>query len=147
MPENKTKPTRVSVAAFLKKAASGQQLKDCQELVKLFRELTGEPAKMWGPSIVGFGSYHYVYESGREGDAPIIGFSPRKPKLVLYVMPCLDDKKWRAKLAKLKVGSGCWYVRTLDDIDRNLLKKMAGESIAELRRRYPAKQAMTARGA
>ncbi len=67
MPENKTKPTQVSVAAFLKKAASGQQLKDCQELVKLFKELTGKPAKMWGPSIVGFGSYHYVYESGREG--------------------------------------------------------------------------------
>ena len=67
MPENKTKPTKVSVAAFLKKAATGQRLKDCQELVKLFKELTGKPAKMWGPSIVGFGSYHYVYESGREG--------------------------------------------------------------------------------
>ena len=137
MSENKTRPTRVSVAAFLKKAASGQQLKDCQELVKLFTELTGKPAKMWGPSIVGFGSYHYVYESGREGDAPLIGFSPRKPKLVLYVMPCLHDKDWSAKLAKLKVGSGCWYVKTLDDIDRDLMKNMARASIAELRRRYP----------
>ena len=137
MSENKTRPTRVSVAAFLKKAASGQQLKDCQELVKLFTELTGKPAKMWGPSIVGFSSYHYVYESGREGDAPLIGFSPRKPKLVLYVMPCLHDKDWSAKLAKLKVGSGCWYVKTLDDIDRDWMKNMARASIAELRRRYP----------
>ena len=137
MPENKTKPTRVSVAAFLKKAASGQQLKDCQELVKLFKELTGKPAKMWGPSIVGFGSYHYVYESGREGDAPLIGFSPRKPNLVLYVTHRLDDKEWRAKPGKLKVGVGCLYIKTLDDIDRELLKKMARASIAELRKRYP----------
>jgi len=138
MPENKTKPTRVSVAAFLKKAASGQQLKDCQELVKLFRELTGKPAKMWGPSIVGFGSYHYVYESGREGDAPLVGFSPRKPNLVLYVTTSLDDLKRLAKPGKLKYGVSCLYVRTLDDIDRELLKKVARASIAEVRRRYPA---------
>ena len=71
MAENKTKPTKVSVAGFLKTRATGQQLKDSQELVKLFKELTGKPAKMWGPSIVGFDSYHYVYESGREGDAPV----------------------------------------------------------------------------
>ena len=138
MPENKTKPTRVSVAAFLKKAASGQQLKDCQELVKLFRELTGKPAKMWGPSIVGFGSYHYVYESGREGDAPLVGFSPRKPNLVLYVTASLDDLKRLAKPGKLKYGVSCLNVRTLDDIDRELLKKVARASIAEVRRRYPA---------
>jgi hypothetical protein len=140
MPENKTKPTRVSVAAFLKKAATGQQLKDCQELVKLFSELTGKPAKMWGPSIVGFGSYHYVYESGREGDAPLIGFSPRKPKLVLYVMSGLDDKEWRANLGKFKVGVSCLYIKTLDDIDRELLKKVARSSIAEVRKRYAASQ-------
>ena len=138
MPENKTKPTRVSVAAFLKKAASGQQLTDCQELVKLFRELTGKPAKMWGPSIVGFGSYHYVYESGREGDAPLVGFSPRKPNLVLYVTTSLDDLKRLAKPGKLKYGVSCLYVRTLDDIDRELLKKVTRASIAEVRRRYPA---------
>ena len=82
MTENKTKPTKGSVAAFLKKAAKGQQLEDSQALVKLFRELTGKPAKMWGPSIVGFDSYHYVYPSGREGDAPLIGFAPRKNELV-----------------------------------------------------------------
>jgi hypothetical protein len=138
MAENKTKPTKVSVAAFLKKAAKGQQLKDSQELVKLFKELTGKPAKMWGPSIVGFGSYHYVYESGREGDAPLVGFSPRKPKLVLYVTSCLDDKEWREKLGQLKTGTGCIYVKTLDELDRDVLKKVAKASIAELRKRYPA---------
>ena len=138
MPENKTKPTRVSVAAFLKKAASGQQLKDCQELVKLFKELSGEPAKMWGPSIVGFGSYHYVYESGREGDAPLIGFSPRKPNLVLSVTYRPGEKEWGAKPGKLKFGVGCLYIKALEDIDRELLKKIARASLAELRRRYPS---------
>ena len=139
MAENKTKPTTVSVAAFLKKAASGQQLKDSQELVKLFKELTGKPAKMWGPSIVGFGSYHYVYESGHEGDAPIIGFSPRKPELVLYVPRFSNDTTHRAMLGKLKVSAGCLYVRRLDDIDRVALRKLAKAGIAELRKRYSAR--------
>ena len=76
--ENKTQPTKVRPAAFIAKVANGQQREDCRELTQLFRELTGKPAKMWGPSIVGFGSYHYVYPSGREGDAPLIGFAPRK---------------------------------------------------------------------
>ena len=139
MAENKTKPTKVSVAAFLKAKATGQQLLDSRELVKLFSELTGKPAKMWGPSIVGFDSYHYVYESGREGDAPVIGFSPRKPELVLYLAPYLNDKGLKAKLGKYKGGAGCLYVKTLDDIDRDVLRKLAKTSIAELRRRYPPK--------
>ncbi|HYJ41017.1 MAG TPA: DUF1801 domain-containing protein [Steroidobacteraceae bacterium] len=137
MAENKTKPTKVSVAAFLKAKTSGQQLEDSQELVKLFKELTGKPAKMWGPSIVGFDSYHYVYESGREGDAPVIGFSPRKPELVLYLAPYLNDKGLKARLGKHKAGAGCLYVKTLDDIDREVLKALAKTSIAELRKRYP----------
>jgi hypothetical protein len=135
--ENKTKPTRVSVAAFLKKAATGQQLKDSQELVKLFRELTGKPPKMWGPSIVGFDSYHYVYPSGHEGDAPLIGFSPRKGELSLYMAPYLDGAPLMAKLGKHKAGKGCLYIKKLDDVDRAILKKVAQASIAELRRRYP----------
>ena len=139
MAENKTKPTKVTAAAFLKKAVSGQQLKDCQELVKLFKELTGKPAKMWGPTIVGFDSYHYVYDSGHEGDAPIIGFSPRKPALVLYVPRFPNDAALRAKLGKLKAGAGCLYVKRLDDIDRDALRKLAKTGIAELRKRYPAK--------
>lgn len=138
MAENKTRPTKVSVAGFLKKAAAGQQLKDSQELVKLFKELTGKPARMWGPSIVGFDSYHYIYESGREGDAPVIGFAPRKAELVLYLAPYLEDKGLKAKLGRHKAGAGCLYIKSLDGIDRAVLKKLAKASIEELRKRYPS---------
>jgi hypothetical protein len=138
MAENKTKPTRLSVAAYLKKSATGQLLKDCQELVKLFRELTGKPAKMWGPSIVGFGSYHYVYPSGREGDAPLIGFAPRKNELSLYLVPGMEASDLLSRLGKHKSGKGCLYLRKLEDVDRRVLKALAKASIAELRRRYPA---------
>ncbi len=137
MAENKTRPTRVTVAAFLKKKATGQQLADSQELVGLFREVTGQPAKMWGPSIVGFGTYHYVYESGREGDAPLIGFSPRKPEMVIYLAPYLDDKGLKSKLGKHRAGAGCLYIKSLDDIDRRVLEKLAAMSVAALRKRYP----------
>ena len=135
MAENKTKPTQVSVAAFLKAKTDGQQLKDSQRLVKLFKELTGKPAKMWGPSIVGFGSYHYLYASGREGDAPLLAFSPRKPDLVLYLAPYLNDKGLKAKLGKHKAGKGCLYIKTLEDIDQDVLRKLAKTSIVELRKR------------
>jgi hypothetical protein len=137
VPENKTKPTKLSVAGFLKKAATGQQLKDSQELVKLFKELTGKPAKMWGPSIVGFDSYHYVYPSGREGDAPLIGFAPRKNELSMYMAPNLGAKALMAKLGKHKAAVGCLYIKSLDEIDRDVLRKLAKASIAELRKRYP----------
>jgi hypothetical protein len=137
--EQKTKPTKVSPAAFLKKAANEQQFADSRELIKLFRELTGKPPKMWGPSIVGFGSYHYVYESGREGDAPLLAFSPRKGALVLYLACGAKDAKLMAKLGKHKAGAGCVYVKKLDDVDREVLKQLAKNSIDELRRRYPAR--------
>jgi len=137
MAESKTKPTKVSVAAFLKAKTAGQQLKDSQELVKLFKQLTGKPAKMWGPSIVGFGSYHYVYDSGHEGDAPILGFSPRKPEMVLYIPRFADDEALRAGLGKLKASAGCLYVKKLEDIDLGALKKLAIKGIAALRKRYP----------
>ena len=136
MAENKTRPTKVSVADFLKKKATGQQLADSQELSRLFREVTGQPPKMWGPSIVGFGSYHYVYESGREGDAPLLGFSPRKPGLVLYLAPYLDDQGLKSKLGKHRAGAGCLYIKRLEDIDPGVLRRLAEASIAELRRRY-----------
>jgi len=137
MAENKTKATKASVADFLKKKATGQQLADSQELVKLFRELSGEPPKMWGPSIVGFGAYHYVYESGRKGDAPLLGFSPRKPELVIYLSCGLADETLKKKLGKYKAGKSCLYVRKLDDIDRTVLRKLAAMSVASLRKRYP----------
>jgi Domain of unknown function (DU1801) len=134
--ENKTKPTKVSPAAFIAKIANEQQRKDCRALTKLFRELTGKPAKMWGPTIVGFGAYHYVYPSGREGDAPLIGFAPRKGELVIYLWPGLD-KKLKAELGKHKSGVACLYIKTLDGIDLGVLKRLAKASIAEVRQRYP----------
>jgi hypothetical protein len=135
MAENKTWPTRVSVAEFLKKKTTGQQLADSRELVRLFREITGAPPRMWGRSIVGFGKYHYVYESGREGDAPLLGFSPRKPALVLYLAPT-HERGLRQKLGRHKAGAGCVYLKSLDDIDRDVLQKMAVASVEALRKRY-----------
>ena len=137
MAENKTRPTALSVPAFLKKRASAEQLADCQELVKLFKSLTGKPAKMWGPSIVGFGSYHYVYPSGREGDAPLIGFSPRGREISIYLCPYLKTRPLLAGLGKHRSGAGCLYIKKLDDVDRSVLKKLAQGSIEEIRRRYP----------
>jgi hypothetical protein len=134
---NKTKPTGVGVADFLKKKAKGRQLADSQELVKMFHDVTGEPPKMWGPSIVGFGKYHYVYESGREGDAPLLGFSPRKPETVLYVMAGRESEALMKKLGKFRSSVSCIYIKSLDDIDRAVLRQMATASIAETRRRYP----------
>jgi hypothetical protein len=90
---------------------------------------------MWGPSIVGFGKYHYVYESGREGDAPLLGFSPRKPALVLYLAPT-HERGLRQKLGRHKAGAGCVYLKSLDDIDRDVLQKMAVASVEALRKRY-----------
>jgi hypothetical protein len=136
--ENKTKPTKVTPASFLAvKVKDPEQLADCRELIKLFRELTGKPGRMWGPSIVGFDSYHYVYPSGREGDAPLIGFAPRGRELSLYLCPYLEAKPLLEKLGKHKAGAGCLYVRKLDDVDRGVLKEIARASIAELKRRYP----------
>ena len=136
--KNKTQPTKLSPAAFLKaKVKDPQQLADSLELMKLFKSITGKPARMWGPSIVGFDSYHYVYPSGREGDAPLIGFSPRAKELSLYMAPYLEAKPLMKQLGKHKAGAGCLYIKTLDDVDRGVLEKLARASIAELRRRYP----------
>lgn len=134
---NKTRPTAASPAAFIAKVANEQRRKDSQELVGLLEELTGKPPKMWGPSIIGFGSYHYVYDSGREGDAPLIGFSPRKSALVLYLM-CEGGEALKAKLGRHEAGAGCLYIRKLDDVDRAVLRQLAKSSIARIRERYPA---------
>lgn len=141
MAENKTKPTNVSVGDFLKKKASPSQLADCRQLVKLFKTLTGKPAKMWGQSIVGFGSYHYVYPSGREGDAPLIGFAPRGKELVMYLYQDDRAKRLLGKLGKHRSGAGCLYIKTLADLDLDVLEQLASKSIEELQRRYPARKA------
>ena len=132
---NKTKPTKVTPDAFIKRVASPQQQKDCRELIAMMRKITGEPPKMWGPSIVGFGTLHYAYESGREGDICLTGFSPRKPSLVLYIGAALQDKTLMSKLGKYKTGKGCLYLKTLDDVDRNVLSALVTRAVKDARRK------------
>ena len=95
----------------------------------MMREITGEPPKMWGPTIVGFGSVHVVYESGREVDICLTGFSPRKPNLVLYIGEPLQDKTLMSKLGKHKTGKGCLYIKKLDDVDRNVLRTLITKAV------------------
>jgi len=134
MAENKTKKTTQSPAAFIAKVTNEQQRKDAKELVAMMREITGEPPKMWGPSIVGFGTLHYVYESGREGDICLTGFSPRKPNFVLYIGETLHDEETMAKLGKFKTGKGCLYIKRLDDVDRGVLRNLIAKAVKEARK-------------
>ena len=102
------------------------------------KKITSKSPKMWGHTIVGFDKYHYKYESGREGDMPLTGFSPRKPNLVLYLGPGLENKGLLAKLGKHKATKGCLYIKKLDDIDRDVLRELVARSVADMRKRYPA---------
>lgn len=121
---NKTAANSSSVTAFLKKAPA-KYGDDCQALVKMMSTITKEPATMWGPSIVGFGSYHFVYESGREGDMPLLGFSPRAAALTLYVMGGFERHESElAALGTYKLGKGCLYIKSLDDVHLPTLKKI-----------------------
>ncbi|HEY7445240.1 MAG TPA: DUF1801 domain-containing protein [Vicinamibacterales bacterium] len=137
MPQNKTRPTRVSPATFVNKIGNAQTRSDCRELVALMRDVTGHPPKMWGPSIVGFDQYHYKYASGREGTSLLTGFSPRKQNLVLYLGPGLDNKALMARLGKHKTGKGCLYLKRLDDIDRKVLRALVAHSVEQMRKRSP----------
>jgi hypothetical protein len=139
MADNKTKPTELSVAAFIDAITDPTQRADAKALVKLMQDTVGEKPKMWGPSIIGFGGYHYRYDSGREGDMPLIGFSPRKAALVLYGMiGTSDSKTLLGKLGKHTIGKGCLYVKKLADVDREVLEAMAVKSVAATRARNPS---------
>jgi len=112
---------------------------DCQVLMQLMRRLTGEEPKMWGPSMIGFGSYHYVYESGREGDMFVAGFAPRKSELAIYLMGRIPDQAdLLATLGKHKMGKSCLYVKRLDQIDMAVLEALIVKSIAAIKAQYPA---------
>lgn len=134
---NKTHATGASVDAFIAEQPSETVRDDSRALIRLMQELTGEEPRMWGPSIVGFGSYHYRYASGREGDAPIAGFSPRKPELVIYLMSEVVDSELMAELGKHRRGKVCVYVKRLDDIDLGVLKTLVQRSIALAKETYP----------
>ena len=125
MAEQKTKPTTVSVESFLKKVADEQQREDAFAILALMKDLTGLEPKMWGPSIVGFGEYHYKYASGHEGDCCLIGFSPRKGNLSLYFIPGLERFEAQLKkLGKYKTGKACLYIKKLADVDCAVLREM-----------------------
>lgn len=138
MAENKTQPTQESVAKFLNSIEDEQKRRDAKKIDRLFREISGEKPTMWGPSIIGYGTYHYKYASGREGDFMRLGFSPRVQSLTLYIMPGFRKyEKLLAGLGKHKIGKSCLYVKRLDDIDLDVLRALAEESWDEMNRKYP----------
>jgi hypothetical protein len=128
--KNKTTETKNSVPAFIKKIPGADRQKDAQIIIDLMKEQSGFEPKMWGPAIIGFGTHHYKYESGREGDAPIIGFSARKTEFVLY-LPSEFDKKEELlkKFGKHKTGKACIYFKKIADIDVAIMKKMVAQAL------------------
>lgn len=138
MSDLKTKPTKQSVKQFLDLIENEKRQQDAYTLLTLFKEITRKKPVLWGDTIVGFGSYHYKYASGREGDWPITGFSPRKQNLSIYVM--LGFPRYQGlmdKLGKYKTGKSCLYVNKLEDIDMKVLKKLLIKSIADMKKAYP----------
>jgi Domain of unknown function (DU1801) len=129
--ENKTKATSASVSGFIAAIPDAAKRADAKALIKMMQEATGEKPKLWGPSIVGFGSHHYVYESGREGDMPVVAFSPRKPALVLYIAATdPPNKPLLAKLGRHATGKGCLYIKKLADVDGKILETMIARAVA-----------------
>jgi len=134
MAEQKTKPTNQSVKDFLNEISDEERRADCFAVAKIMEEITGEKPKMWGPSIVGFGSYHYKYASGHEGDAPVTGFSPRKKDLTVYMMMGFTKHgELLEKLGKHSTAKSCLYIKRLSDIHVPTLKKLIKVSVKDLR--------------
>jgi hypothetical protein len=137
MAENKTKATGASVADYLAAIKNEGRRKDCQVLAKLMTKATKQKPKMWGPSIVGFGSYHYKYDSGHEGDSCLTGFASRSGNIVLYLGSSFPKRdQLLAKLGKHKVAGGCLYVGKLDDVDPKVLEQMIVASVAERKKQH-----------
>ena len=139
MAELKTAENDASVDEFLDGVENETRREDCRAVVSLMREVTGEEPRMWGGSIIGFGRYHYVYESGREGDWFLTGVSPRKGSLTLYIVAGFDRyDELMSKLGRHKTGKSCLYVNRLDDIDLDVLRELVERSVAHMRDRYAA---------
>jgi len=136
--ENKTQATSADVTAFIDGVADETQRADAHAIAAMMARLSGEPAKMWGPSIIGFGSYHYKYDSGREGDSLRIGFSPRKGQTVLYLPGTISGQAdLLARLGKHKEGKGCLYIKRLSDVDATVLEEMVRASVGYMAQTYP----------
>jgi len=137
MAENKTKPTDISIDDYIASRANARQKADCRELMALFKRVTRQTPRMWGPSIVGYGSYRYTYESGRTGEAPLAGFAIRGRELVVYLSTeGQEQKSLLCKLGKHKMGKVCLYIKQLADLDKSVLEKLVVGSIAEVMRRH-----------
>jgi len=132
---NKTVETKESVASFIKTIDKERQA-DCNAIIALMEETTGFPAKMWGPAIIGFGTYHYKYESGREGDSPLVGFSPRKSEFALYIANFEGKQELLEKFGKHKTATACVYIKKLADIDQKILKKLVTGSVKHYKALY-----------
>ena len=133
MAEAKTKPTTESVSAFLNKVSDKGRRDDCFAVLDIMKDVTGEEPIMWGPGIVGFGRYRYKYESGREGEWMITGFSPRKGDLTLYIVPGFDAfPDIMKRLGKFKTGKSCLYIKKLDDVDRGVLRELVKKSLQKM---------------
>ncbi len=137
MAEAKTKPTKQTVAAFLKSVTDDQKREDAARVIDLMRAATKCEPVMWGTSIIGFGTYSYKYESGREGDWPIVGLSPRKQNLTIYIMPGFSEyKDLLAKLGPHTTGASCLYIKRLSDIDMPTLKTLITRSVAAMKKKH-----------
>ena len=138
MAELKTKSTAVSVAEFLQTIEHPERRADGEAVCAMMARITGEEPRMWGPSIIGFGSYHYRYDSGHEGTMCRLGFSPRKAELVLYLLSGADgEAEQLARLGKHRTGKSCLYIKRLSDVDTGVLETLIGDALADMDRRYP----------
>ncbi|OXM16989.1 DUF1801 domain-containing protein [Paenibacillus herberti] len=138
MYEPKTKENDASVIEFIEQVDSLKKREDAYKLLELFEETTGYPAKMWGPTIIGFGAYHYKYATGHEGDAPLVGFSPRKAKISLYFATGDTEREGLLKdFGKHTSGKSCVYINKLDDINMDVLSAIIRQSVKFLRETYP----------
>ncbi|MBE7178379.1 MAG: DUF1801 domain-containing protein [Mucilaginibacter polytrichastri] len=137
MPQPKTTENDNSVSAYLAAINDAQKQADCSTLVEMISRETGFAPKMWGTGIVGFGSYHYKYESGHEGDAPLTGLAARSSAITLYVMFGLDDQDLLARLGKHKTGKGCLYIKKLSDVNGEALVQLIRQSVQKVQEMYP----------
>ena len=137
MAKNKTTENNLSVEDYINNIADEKRQKDVRELVKIFEDTSGFPPKMWGDAIIGFGSYHYKYESGHEGDAPLAGLSNRVAQISLYIYQDIDDKEnLFSQLGKVKTAKACIYIKKLEDINSDILKKIITNSIKTIQKIY-----------
>ncbi|AJK88169.1 DUF1801 domain-containing protein [Lysinibacillus fusiformis] len=138
MYELKTKETDASVIEFIESVDHPKKREDAYRLLDIFTEVSGYEAKMWGPSIIGFGHYHYKYQTGHEGDAPLVGFSPRKAKISLYFAPGdREREQLLQQFGKHTTGKACVYINKLADVEEDILKALIQQSIVFLQKTYP----------